>query len=48
LIDIDLGEYPVLDFRREERHYWLKWPDKSQGDRDVHFVFDEYAEVKET
>jgi N-acetylmuramoyl-L-alanine amidase len=41
LIDIDLGEYPVLDFRREERHYWLKWPDKSQGDRDVHFVFDE-------
>lgn len=21
LIDIDLGEYPVLDFRREERHY---------------------------
>jgi N-acetylmuramoyl-L-alanine amidase len=48
LIDIDLGEYPVLDFRREERHYWLKWPDKSQGDRDIHFVFDEYAEVKET
>lgn len=48
LIDIDLGEYPVLDFRREERHYWLKWPDKSQGDRDVHFVFEEYAEVKET
>ena len=48
LIDIDLGEYPVLDFRHEERHYWVKWPDKSKGNRDEHFVFEEYAEVKET
>jgi N-acetylmuramoyl-L-alanine amidase len=48
LIDIDLGDYPVLDFRHEERHYWVKWPDKSQGNRDKHFVFEEYAEVKKT
>jgi N-acetylmuramoyl-L-alanine amidase len=47
LIDINLGEYPVLDFRREERHYWVKWPDKSQGNRDEHFVFEEHAEVIE-
>lgn len=47
LINIDLGEYPVLDFRREERHYWVKWPDKSQGNRDEHFVFEEHAEVIE-
>ena len=47
LINIDLGEYPVLDFRREERHYWVKWPDKSQGNRDEHFVFEEYAEMLE-
>ena len=48
LIDIDVGEYPVLDFRHEERHYWVQWPDKSKGNRDEHFVFEEYAEVKET
>ncbi|MGK7943127.1 MAG: N-acetylmuramoyl-L-alanine amidase [Microcystaceae cyanobacterium] len=48
LIDIEVGEYPVLDSRYEERHYWVKWPDKSLGNRDTHFVFDEYAEVKET
>ncbi len=47
LINIDLGEYPVLDFRREERHYWVKWPDKSQGNRDEHFVFEEHAEMLE-
>lgn len=46
LIDIDLGEYPVLDFCHEERHYWVKWPDKSKGNRDEHFVFEDYAEVK--
>jgi N-acetylmuramoyl-L-alanine amidase len=47
LVEIDLGDYPVLDFRREERHYWVKWPDKSKGNRDVHFVFEEHAEVQE-
>ena len=47
LINIDLGEYPVLDFRREERHYWVKWPNKSQGNRDEHFVFEEHAEILE-
>jgi N-acetylmuramoyl-L-alanine amidase len=45
LIDIDPGQYPVLDVRREERHYWVKWPDKSQGNRDEHFVFEEFAEI---
>jgi N-acetylmuramoyl-L-alanine amidase len=48
LIDIEVGDYPVLDFRHEERHYWVKWPNNSQGNRDEHFVFEEYAEVKET
>ena len=45
LVNIDLGEYPVLDARLEERHYWVKWPDKSQGNRDEHFVFEEHAAV---
>jgi len=47
LVDIPIGEYPVLDFRYEERHYWVKWKDKSQGNRDEHFVFDEYGKVVE-
>ena len=40
------GNYPVLDIRLEERHYWVKWPDKSLGNRDEHFVFEEHAEIK--
>jgi N-acetylmuramoyl-L-alanine amidase len=48
LINIDIGNYPVLDFRREERHYWVKWPNKSLGNRDRHFVFEEHAEVEES
>ncbi|MEP0885604.1 N-acetylmuramoyl-L-alanine amidase [Trichocoleus sp. ST-U3] len=47
LVDIAIGEYPVLDFRYEERHYWVKWKDKSQGNRDEHFVFDEHGKVVE-
>ena len=47
LISIDAGEYPVLDFRLEERHYLVKWPDTSKGGRDDHFVFEEHAEILE-
>lgn len=47
LVDILPGDYPVLDFRYEERHYWIKWLDKSKGDRDDHFVFDEHSKVVE-
>jgi N-acetylmuramoyl-L-alanine amidase len=45
LIEMNTGEYPVLDFRREERHYWVKWPNNSQGNREEHFIFEEHAEV---
>ncbi len=45
LVDIEPGDYPVLDFRYEERHYWVKWPNKTHANRDIHFVFDEVAEV---
>jgi N-acetylmuramoyl-L-alanine amidase len=47
LISIDIGEFDVLDFRLEERHYWVKWPNKSQGNRDEHFIFEEHAEMLE-
>jgi N-acetylmuramoyl-L-alanine amidase len=46
LVDIEKGDYPVLDIRREERHYWVKWPDKSKANRDEHFIFEEYVELK--
>jgi N-acetylmuramoyl-L-alanine amidase len=45
LVDIAPGSYPVLDVRREERHYWVKWTDKSKADRDEHFIFEEHAEI---
>ena len=48
LVDIALGKYPVLDFSYEEHHYCVKWPDKSKGDRDEHFVFEEHAEVSDS
>jgi N-acetylmuramoyl-L-alanine amidase len=47
LVEIDLGDYPVLDFRYEERHYWVKFPNKNLGDRDEHFVFDGHGKVIE-
>ncbi|MDZ8028341.1 MAG: N-acetylmuramoyl-L-alanine amidase [Nostoc sp. SerVER01] len=47
LIDIEPGDYPVLDVRFEENHYWVKWPDKSKGNRDQHFVFAGYSKVIE-
>lgn len=46
LADIDVGSYPVLDIRREERHYWVKWKDQSFANRDEHFVFEEHAEIE--
>jgi len=45
LVEIEPGDYPVLDVRREERHFFVKWPDKSFGNRDEHFVFEEFAEI---
>lgn len=45
LVDIAIGSYPVLDVRREERHYWVKWPNKTKAGRDEHFIFEEHAEV---
>lgn len=47
LANIAPGDYPVLDFRYEEKHYWIKWLDKSQANRDEHFVFEEHGEVVE-
>ncbi|PMB53135.1 N-acetylmuramoyl-L-alanine amidase [Fischerella thermalis CCMEE 5201] len=47
LVDIETGDYEVLDFRYEERHYWIKFPHKNMGDRDEHFVFDKFAKVVE-
>jgi len=29
----------------EERHFWVKWPDKSQANRDEHFIFEEFAKI---
>ncbi|BAY22756.1 cell wall hydrolase/autolysin [Calothrix sp. NIES-2100] len=45
LIDIAPGKYQVLDARFEEQHYWVKWPDKTQGNRDVHFVFAGHCKI---
>lgn len=45
LFEIEPGDYPVLDVRREERHFFVKWPDKSFGNRDEHFVFEEFAKI---
>ncbi len=47
VFDIEPGIYPVLDVRFEENHYWVKWPDKSKGSRDIHFVFSGYSKVIE-
>lgn len=48
LVEIDLGDYKVLDFRYEERHYWVKFPNKELGGRDEHFVFDGHGKVVES
>jgi len=47
VFDIEPGSYPVLDVRFEENLYWVKWPDKSKGNRDEHFVFAGYSKVIE-
>lgn len=47
LVDITPGDYPIVDFSYEERHYWVKWIDKSQGNREDHFVFDEHGKIVE-
>lgn len=45
LVNIPVGSYPVLDSRHEENHYWIKWPNNSQGGRDTHFVFAGHGKV---
>lgn len=47
LVDINTGDYQVLDFRYEERHYWVKFPNKNMGGRDEHFVFDGHGKFVE-
>jgi N-acetylmuramoyl-L-alanine amidase len=47
LVNIMPGEYSVLDFRHEERHYWVKMSG-NQGGRSEHFVFDGHADCEET
>ncbi|RCJ36468.1 N-acetylmuramoyl-L-alanine amidase [Nostoc minutum NIES-26] len=47
LVDIVPGNYPVLDARFEEQHYWVKWSDKTKGNRDEHFVFAGHCKVSE-
>lgn len=47
LVDINPGDYQVIDCRYEERHYWVKFPNKDMGGRDEHFVFDQYGKVVE-
>lgn len=46
LVDIAPGSFPVLDVRFEERHFLVKWPDKSKAGRDKHFIFEEHAEIE--
>jgi N-acetylmuramoyl-L-alanine amidase len=44
-VAINPGTYSVLDFGFEERHWWVKWPDNSQANRDKHFIFEEFGRV---
>lgn len=45
LVSIAAGSYPVLDFGFEENHWWVKWPDASQGGREKHFIFKDFGRV---
>lgn len=45
LVTIAPGNYPVLDFGFEERHWWVKWPDKSKANRDKDFIFEKFGRV---
>lgn len=45
LVSIDPGNYPVLDFGFEEKHWWVKWPNKSKANRDKHFIFESFGRV---
>lgn len=47
---IEVGNYQVVDSHYEERHYWVKFPDKvgtGAKARLEHFVFDEHGKVEE-
>lgn len=46
LVEIAVGSYPVLDSGFEENHWWVKWPDKSQGSRGQHFVYKDFGKVE--
>jgi N-acetylmuramoyl-L-alanine amidase len=46
LVNIEPGNYPVIDFGFEERHWWVKWPDRSQANRDKHFIFEKFGRVE--
>ncbi len=46
VVAIAPGSYPVLNVRREERHFWVKWTDNSQAGRDEHFVFEDHANIQ--
>ena len=45
LVSIAPGNYPVLDSGFEENHWWVKWPDTSQGGRNRHFIFKDFGRV---
>ncbi|MCX7592325.1 MAG: N-acetylmuramoyl-L-alanine amidase [Fischerella sp.] len=45
-IDIQPGTYPIMDFRFEEGHYFIEWPNTSQGNRREHFVFAGHSEIR--
>jgi hypothetical protein len=46
LIEILPGNYPIVDYGFEERHWWVKWPDKTKGNRDKHFIFEKFGRVE--
>ncbi len=45
-IDIEPGTYPIVDFRFEEGHYLVEWPNTSKGNRRQHFVFVGHSEIQ--
>jgi N-acetylmuramoyl-L-alanine amidase len=46
LVEINPGNYPVVDSRREEKHYWVKFADTKFGGRSEHFIFEDFAAIK--
>jgi N-acetylmuramoyl-L-alanine amidase len=46
LVEIGTGNYPVLDAGFEENHWWVKWPDKTKGNRNIHFIYKDFGKVE--